>query len=79
MMRPEVVVPGHGDPGGMEIIKSMREYIEDLESIVKEMRDSGASIKDIENVAVPDKYKDWILPDYFYTNLEVLCNMLASP
>jgi len=60
----------------VEIIISTREYIEDLELIVKEMRDSGEGLNDIENVPIPDKYKDWILPNYFYPNLQVMFNLL---
>jgi len=30
MMGPRIVVPGHGDPGGVEIFRSNSEYIDEL-------------------------------------------------
>jgi glyoxylase-like metal-dependent hydrolase (beta-lactamase superfamily II) len=71
-MKIEVVIPGHGDPGGKEIIRSIREYIEDIEEIAKEMKDKGNSIEAIKNIQVPEKYKDWWLENYFHSNLEFM-------
>jgi glyoxylase-like metal-dependent hydrolase (beta-lactamase superfamily II) len=68
----KVVIPGHGDPGGKEIIRSIWEYIEDIEEIAKEMKDKGNSIEEIKNVQIPEKYKDWWLENYFHSNLEFM-------
>ena len=74
LMEPQLVVPGHGDPGGVETIIATREYIEDLEMIAEEMKAAGRSAADIGNIPMPEKYNDWILGNYFYTNLEYLFN-----
>jgi len=71
-MKIEVVIPGHGDPGGKEIIRLIREYIEDMEEIAKEMKDKGNSIEEIKNVQIPEKYKDWWLGNYFQSNLRYM-------
>lgn len=73
-MKPRIVVPGHGDPGGPEIIKLTRDYVEDIERIVKEMKDAGNSIEDIGKVPMPEKYKDWIVGNYFFSNLRYMFN-----
>lgn len=74
LMKPEIVVPGHGDPGGVDIITSIREYIEDLERIVKDLKDAGGTAKDIENFPMPEKYEGWIMGNFFYSNLKYLFN-----
>ena len=72
IMKPLIIVPGHGDPGGTEMIRTMAEYIEELEGIVKEMRDAGQTAEDIDRVPLPEKYHSWIVGNYFYTNLKYL-------
>ena len=77
-MKPRIVVPGHGDPGGSEIINLTRDYIEDIEKIAKKMKDAGNSIEDIGKVPMPEKYKDWIAGNYFYSNLRYMFNHLEN-
>ena len=77
-MKPRIVVPGHGDTGGTETIISTRDYIEDIERIAKEMKDAGNTIEDINKVPMPDKYKDWIVGNYFYSNLRYIFNHLED-
>ena len=72
LMNVHAVIPGHGDPGGKEIIKATREYIESLEVIAKSMKDEGKSIEDIGKIQIPGKYKDWWLENYFHPNLEYI-------
>ncbi len=75
-MKPRIVVPGHGDPGGTETIISTRDYIKDIERIAKEMKEAGNTVEDINKVPMPDKYKDWIVGNYFYSNLRYIFNRL---
>jgi glyoxylase-like metal-dependent hydrolase (beta-lactamase superfamily II) len=75
-MKPRIVVPGHGDPGGAETIISTRDYIEDIERIAKEMKETGNTVEDINKVPMPEKYKDWIVGNYFYSNLRYIFNRL---
>lgn len=75
-MKIEVVIPGHGDPGGKEIINTMKEYIESIEEIVTEMKNEGKSLEDIEKIQMPERYKDWLLDNYFRSNLEFMFNKI---
>jgi cyclase len=70
----KVVVPGHGDLGGKETIGNMKNYIESIESIVKEMKDERKGSEDLVKVQIPERYKDWWLGDYFLSNLKFLFN-----
>jgi glyoxylase-like metal-dependent hydrolase (beta-lactamase superfamily II) len=71
-MEIHVVIPGHGDPGGKEIIDTMKDYIESIEGIVTEMKNEGKSLEDIEKVQIPERYEEWWLSNYFYSNLEFM-------
>lgn len=77
-MGPRIVVPGHGDPGGVETIRSTREYIEDLERIAKELKDTGRTADAIDTVAIPEKYSDWMLGSFFYSNLKHMFSLLKD-
>jgi cyclase len=72
LMDPETVIPGHGDPGGKEIIISTGVYVEDIEKIAVEIYNADKSLDDINDVEIPARHKDWILGDYFYSNLECI-------
>jgi len=78
LMNPRIVIPGHGDPGGIEGIISTREYIEDLERIAREITDAVDTLENIERVSMPDKYQDWILGEYFYSNLKYMLNKMKE-
>jgi cyclase len=71
-MKISVVVPGHGEPRGREIIRATKEYIESLERIVEQMMSEGKGLDDLKNVRIPERYKDWWLANYFPSNLERL-------
>ena len=78
LMKPKIVIPGHGDPGGIEAIISILEYIEDIERIAKEIMDAGGTLEDTGKVLMPEKYKDWILGNYFYSNLQFMFNKMKD-
>ncbi len=78
LMQPRKVVPGHGDPGGVEAIISNQEYIEIIEKIAKEILDTGCTLEDTGKGPIPEKYKDWILGDYFYSNLKYMFNKMKD-
>ncbi len=77
-MKPQIVVPGHGDPGGVVAIISTREYIKDIERTAMEMKDAGKSIEDTGTVPMPEKYKDWMVGSFFHSNLKYMFNHLGN-
>jgi len=50
----------------------MADYIEELERIVREIKDAGQNAEDIDNIPLPEKYRSWIVGNYFYSNLRYL-------
>lgn len=65
-LRPRVVYPGHGSPGGPELLANMAGYLGDLEEAVRPfaLRPS-LSARDVAALrrAISRKYRDWLLPD----------------
>ncbi len=66
------VVPGHGDVGGRESIKAMRDYVDDMEAIVKKLKREGRGKEDLKNIRIPETYRDWWMEEFFPGNLEYL-------
>ena len=66
-LSPQVVVPGHGDLGGVEILSSVRDYIRDVAARVKAAAASGkdedAIVADLAP-AIRAAYPDWHFPEW---------------
>ncbi|PFA63047.1 hypothetical protein CN378_18605 [Bacillus sp. AFS015802] len=56
----EAVVPGHGDPGGNELVSTMQKYVDFLIRKSKEAVTNHVSLEDfVSNLEVPDEYAEW--------------------
>jgi cyclase len=55
----DTIVPGHGPPGGPEILRTMREFFGDLREAVAPLHSQGKTLDEVkEEIALP-KYADW--------------------
>jgi glyoxylase-like metal-dependent hydrolase (beta-lactamase superfamily II) len=66
-MEPEVVVPGHGSVGGVEVLDSVRRYITDLGARVAARRRSGDDADAIVAALAPKiraEHPDWDAPEW---------------
>jgi glyoxylase-like metal-dependent hydrolase (beta-lactamase superfamily II) len=66
-LEPEVVVPGHGELGGVEVITTAREYLEQLRDETRRLAAEGAS--EDETAAALDRsfrerHPDWAQPEW---------------
>ena len=66
-LEPEVVVPGHGEIGGVEVITTAREYLEQLREETRRLAAGGAS--EDETAAELDRslrarHPDWAQPEW---------------
>jgi glyoxylase-like metal-dependent hydrolase (beta-lactamase superfamily II) len=64
---PAIVVPGHGDIGGAEIISAVRDYMVDLGKRVAAERQSGKSAEAIVTSLAPKiraDHPDWSSPEW---------------
>jgi glyoxylase-like metal-dependent hydrolase (beta-lactamase superfamily II) len=64
---PKIVVPGHGDVGGVEILRAVRTYMLDLSKRVTERRTAGESADQIVASLGPvirAEHPDWSSPEW---------------
>jgi glyoxylase-like metal-dependent hydrolase (beta-lactamase superfamily II) len=64
---PAIVVPGHGDPGGVEIVNAVRDYIVDLGQRVRREREGGKGAEVIVAELAPKiraEHPDWSAPEW---------------
>lgn len=55
----DTIVPGHGPPGGPEILRTMREFFSDLREAVATPYDQGKTLEQVKREIVLSKYADW--------------------
>ncbi len=72
------VVPGHGPVGNKEIIAEMRNYIISIEKKAKEIVEDGIPIEELENIEIPEPYKDWWFDIFFVSNLKFMYNKVQK-
>ena len=75
---PAIVVPGHGDLGGAEILKAVRDYMVDLGRRVAAERKSG---KDADTVVaslgpkIRAEHPDWAAPEWIDFAIRYYCTL----
>jgi glyoxylase-like metal-dependent hydrolase (beta-lactamase superfamily II) len=65
--KPSIVVPGHGSVGGVEVLTTVREYIEDLDRRVAARRKAGDDVDAILATlgpAIRAEHPDWDAPEW---------------
>jgi glyoxylase-like metal-dependent hydrolase (beta-lactamase superfamily II) len=65
-LEPEVVVPGHGEVGGPELIREVREYLEDVRARVAQAADgrTAEEVKAELEPAIRSSYASWDAPEW---------------
>jgi glyoxylase-like metal-dependent hydrolase (beta-lactamase superfamily II) len=66
-LEPEIVVPGHGEIGGPELIQEVRGYLEDVRGRVREAAGTGKSLEEIKSQLEPRiraDYPSWDAPEW---------------
>jgi cyclase len=69
-LNPEVVIPGHGDPGTAKILDDMERYYNLLLERVGAMAKQGKSLDDIKKELRMPETDDWAGKDRFPNNIE---------
>ncbi len=69
-LNPEVVIPGHGEPGTVQILDNMERYYNLLLDRVKQMAQQGKSLDQIKKELKMPEYEDWGGKDRFPNNIE---------
>lgn len=72
-MRAEMLVPGHGDPGGRPMLIQMRQYLVILKEQVTRQIEAGKTLEEIQSIVRPiiqEKYPTWLNPDWINDNIK---------
>ena len=69
-LNPDVVIPGHGDPGTVKILDDMERYYNSLLDRVKQMAQQGKSLDEIKKELRIPGTEDWEGKDRFPNNIE---------
>ena len=69
-LNPEVVIPGHGDPGTVKILDDMESYYSKLMDGVGQMVKQGKSLDEIKKELKIPGTEDWQGQDRFGNNIE---------
>jgi len=69
-LNPDVVIPGHGDPGTVKILDDMERYYNSLMDRVKQMAQQGKSLDEIKKELRIPGTEGWEGKDRFPNNIE---------
>ncbi len=69
-LNPEIVIPGHGDPGTVKILDDMENYYNKLMDGVRQMVKQGKSLDEIKKELKIPGTEDWQGQDRFGNNIE---------
>ena len=75
---PEIVIPGHGDPGTVKILDDMERYYNQLMDRVGQMAKQGKSLDDIKKELKLPGTEDWAGKDRFPNNIEAAYRAVAK-
>jgi cyclase len=81
MMRaldPEIVIPGHGEEGSVEILDNMERYYNLLVERVRQLAQHGTSLDEIKKELKMPEYADWEGKDRFPNNVEAAYRAVKS-
>ncbi len=72
-------VPGHGPVGTADDLKLMIAYVEDCQATARALVDGGhASEGELDQLRVPERYADWLLPRFYNSNIRFMCGQLTG-
>jgi cyclase len=61
-LKVKTVLPGHGQPGGPEVLEGQAQYMIALHKAVATAIAQGKKVDDLQSVDVPDNVKKWVGP-----------------
>jgi len=68
----ERFVPGHGTLAGHDEIEELVIYFQTIMELSIELAKSGISSDEINEVEIPENFRKWDFPDFFYYSLSHL-------
>ena len=66
------IIPGHGQKGDKALISSMKNYVLKVEEVAENLIAANKTLEDVQEVEIPDLYKDWWFERFFNYNLNFI-------
>jgi glyoxylase-like metal-dependent hydrolase (beta-lactamase superfamily II) len=79
VLDPAIIVPGHGEVAGIELVDQLHTYLVALKTRVAKMKAAGVSQKKIVEIVAPEfeaRYKHWENPNWISNAIERLYGQL---
>jgi hypothetical protein len=77
-LNPQIVVPGHGQPGTVKIFEDTEKYYALLVERVGRMVKDGKSLDEIKRELKMPEYEHWASKDRFPSNVEAAYKMVKG-
>jgi hypothetical protein len=77
-LNPEVVVPGHGEPGTTKIFDEMERYYTLLVDRVRKMAADGKTLEQVKAELRMPEFDDWLAKERFPTNVEAAWRLVKG-
>jgi len=71
-LKPKLLVPGHGPAGAIDSLTTMKQYVRTLDNLALKMVEDGKDEQDIDQMAIPEPYDDWLFSAFFPVNMHFL-------
>jgi glyoxylase-like metal-dependent hydrolase (beta-lactamase superfamily II) len=71
-LKPKLLVPGHGPVGTPDALKVMGEYVSTLDGLARDMVAREEPEANIDEMAVPEPFEDWLFSAFFPVNMHFL-------
>jgi len=68
-LRPNLVLPGHGPPGGGATLSDTRRYLQDVDRIARAARRHHTTVRELRATPIPPPYRRWKFAFMFPGNL----------
>ena len=76
-LKPRQIIPGHGPPGTLRELAALQDYLERLLKRADKLLEKGVRQDKSSKLTPPAAYQDWLLDEYYPTNLRRALQFLA--
>jgi cyclase len=77
-LKPRLLVPGHGPVGTFDALRVMGQYVSTLDGLARDMVERGEPEANIDEMAVPEPFEDWLFAAFFPVNMHFLYQLRSG-
>jgi cyclase len=77
-LKPRLLVPGHGPVGTFDALRVMGQYVSTLDGLARDMVERGDPEANVDGMAVPEPFEDWLFAAFFPLNMHFLYQLRSG-